>query len=347
MGATPPPVELDHLGSPTMTREIVPAPAAPAPAALGSAENPRELLLVRPRGFCAGVVRAIDMVERALAKYGPPVFVKHAIVHNRFVVERLERMGAVFVEDLAEVPAGAITIFSAHGVSPAVHADAALRGLDVLDATCPLVTKVHMEARRYAREGATIFLIGHRDHVEVEGTLGEAPERTVVIENVADAERIEVRDPDRVAFLTQTTLSIDDTAEIVRVLQRRFPALSGPRKEDICYATQNRQQAVKALADRVDVILVIGSRTSSNSNRLVEVAQAKGVPAYLVDSVDQVDAAWLRGAKRVGITAGASAPEEIVHEMVDALSRRLSATWRELDVVAEHTTFPLPARLQD
>ena len=308
---------------------------------------PQELLLVRPRGFCAGVVRAIDMVERALAKYGPPVYVKHAIVHNRFVVQRLEHMGAVFVEDLAEVPAGAITIFSAHGVSPAVHASAAARGLDVLDATCPLVTKVHMEARRYANEGSTIFLIGHRDHVEVEGTLGEAPDRTVVIENVEEAERVEVGDPSRVAFLTQTTLSIDDTAGIVNVLQRRFPALCRPRKEDICYATQNRQQAVKALADRVDVILVIGSRTSSNSNRLVEVARAKGLPAYLVDSVEHVDPAWLRGARRVGITAGASAPEEIVQEMVEQLSRRFSASWRELDIVEEHTTFPLPARLQD
>jgi 4-hydroxy-3-methylbut-2-enyl diphosphate reductase len=322
------------------------ATSAFAPALTG-VPPPEELILARPRGFCAGVVRAIEMVERALRKYGPPVYVKHAIVHNRVVVERLERMGARFVEELDEVPAGAITIFSAHGVSPAVHAEAAERGLDVLDATCPLVTKVHMEARRYAREEVTIFLIGHRDHVEVQGTLGEAPERTVVIETIAQAERVRVADPERVAYLTQTTLSLDDTAAIVGVLKRRFPALRRPRKEDICYATQNRQQAVKALADQADVILVIGSHSSSNSNRLVEVARSRGVPAHLVDSAEHVNPAWLAGARRIGITAGASAPEEVIRDLVERLSRRYGAPLRELEVIEEHTTFPLPVRLQD
>jgi len=326
------------------------APTYPAPASdrARPPEAPpgRKLLLARPRGFCAGVVRAIEMVERALKLYGPPIYVKHAIVHNRFVVERLERMGAVFVEDLQQVPQGATTIFSAHGVSPAVHHEAAQRALDVLDATCPLVTKVHLEARRYAREQATIFLIGHRDHVEVEGTLGEAPERTIVIESAEEAERVSVADPERVAYLTQTTLSLDDTAAIVQVLQRRFPALRSPRKEDICYATQNRQQAVKALSAEADVILVIGSRSSSNSNRLVEVARTKGCPAYLVDSVEQVQPEWLESARCIGITAGASAPEEIVMELVNRLSSRYGAAVHELEVVEEHTSFPLPARLQ-
>jgi 4-hydroxy-3-methylbut-2-enyl diphosphate reductase len=320
--------------------------AAPGRLRAAPASGQRELLLARPRGFCAGVVRAIEIVERALKQYGPPIYVKHAIVHNRFVVERLERMGAVFVEDLQQVPRGAITIFSAHGVSPAVHQEAAQRGLDVLDATCPLVTKVHMEARRYAREQATIFLIGHRDHVEVEGTLGEAPERTIVVENVDEAERVSAADPERVAYLTQTTLSLDDTAAIVKVLQRRFPALRSPRKEDICYATQNRQQAVKVLAEQSDVILVIGSQSSSNSNRLVEVARSMGCPAYLVDSVEQVLPEWLVPARRIGITAGASAPEEIVMELVNRLASQTGAVVREIGVVTEHTSFPLPVRLQ-
>jgi len=326
-------------GSASETLPGQPKPRQPRPSG-------RELILARPRGFCAGVVRAIDMVERALERFGPPIYVKHAIVHNRFVVERLERMGAVFVEDLAQVPKGAMTIFSAHGVSPAVHREAAQRELDVLDATCPLVTKVHVEARRYAREQATIFLIGHRDHVEVEGTLGEAPERTIVVQNVEEAQRVEAPDPARVAYLTQTTLSLDDTAAIVGVLQSRFPALRSPRKEDICYATQNRQQAVKALAAESDVILVIGSPTSSNSNRLVEVACAKGCPAHLVDSVEQVRPEWLESARRIGITAGASAPEEIVMELVGRLAEQFGATVRELEVIEEHVSFPLPYRLQ-
>ncbi len=307
----------------------------------------RELILASPRGFCAGVVRAIDIVERALTRFGPPVYVKHAIVHNRFVVERLERLGAVFVEELDEVPPGATTIFSAHGVSPAAYAQAAGRNLDVLDATCPLVTKVHMEARRYDAEGCAIFLIGHRDHVEVQGTLGEAPGRTIVIENPEEAERVQVADPERVAYLTQTTLSLDDTAEIVAVLKRRFPALRQPRKEDICYATQNRQRAVQALAGECDVILVVGSELSSNSNRLVEVAGALGVPAYLIESREGLNPEWLETATRIGVTAGASAPEEVVQDLVDWISRRYDAPIRELEVILEDTSFPLPPRLAD
>jgi len=313
------------------------APAA-APRAL-------DIVLVRPRGFCAGVERAIEIVERALEKFGAPLYVKHAIVHNRHVVERLERLGAVFVEELAQVPAGARVVFSAHGVGPEAHAQAAARGLEVWDATCPLVTKVHMEARRFAAEGRTIFLIGHANHVEVLGTRGEAPERIAVVGTVAEAERVEVADPGRVAYLTQTTLSLDDTRAIVATLQRRFPALTGPGKDDICYATQNRQNAIKALGRQVDVILVIGSANSSNSNRLVEVACGNGAPAHLIESFRDLDPAWLEGVQRVGISAGASAPEEVVQELVTHLSGRFRATVRELTDVEEHVAFRLPPGL--
>ena len=304
-----------------------------------------EILLVRPRGFCAGVERAITIVELALEQFGAPVYVKHAIVHNRHVVERLEGLGAVFVEELAEIPTGAKAIYSAHGVAPAVREEAERRGLDVVDATCPLVTKVHTEARRFARENRTIFLIGHRDHVEVIGTLGEAPEHMLVIGTVEEAQRVDVPDPERVAYLTQTTLSLDDTRAIIEVLRRRFPDLVGPGKEDICYATQNRQNAVQAVVEEADVILVVGSQNSSNSNRLVEVARARGVPAYLVESPAELDPEWLKGAKRIGVTAGASAPEEIVQELVACLARDHGATVREREVVPENVSFPLPPRL--
>ena len=312
-----------------------------------SATPAMEIVLVRPRGFCAGVDRAIAIVERALEKFGPPVYVKHAIVHNRHVVQRLERLGAVFVEDLDAVPPGARTIFSAHGVSPAVHAEAAARGLRVVDATCPLVTKVHIEARRFAKAEHTIFLIGHADHVEVIGTRGEAPAHIVVVGTVEEAERVQVPDSARVAYLTQTTLSMDDTRDIVAVLKRRFPALAGPGKDDICYATQNRQNAVQALVQQADAILVVGSENSSNSNRLVEVARARGCPAYLVNSHHDLQPAWLAGVRRVGVTAGASAPEEVVQELIAHLSQRHRATVRELEVIEETVAFPLPSVLAD
>jgi len=307
----------------------------------------KEILLVRPRGFCAGVDRAIAIVERTLEKFGPPVYVKHAIVHNRHVVERLEALGAVFVEDLAALPEGARVIFSAHGVSPAVYREAERRNQQVVDATCPLVTKVHIEARRFAREQRTIFLIGHGDHVEVIGTRGEAPEHIVVIGNVAEAQRVTVPDPERVAYLTQTTLSMDDTRAILAVLQQRFPALVGPGKEDICYATQNRQNAVQTLVAHTDVVLVVGSSNSSNSNRLVEVARAHGKPAYLVESHHDLEPGWLNGAGRIGVTAGASAPEAVVQALVEHLSHRNHATVRELEVIEENVSFPLPALLSD
>lgn len=310
-----------------------------------STQSLQEIILVRPRGFCAGVERAITIVEEALRRFGGPIYVKHAIVHNRQVVERLETLGAVFVENLEDVPRGARVIFSAHGVSPDVRKQAMQRGLDVVDATCPLVTKVHVEARRFAKEDRTIFLIGHDDHVEVIGTRGEAPGHIVVIDTVEAAERVEVSNADRVAYLTQTTLSIDDTRAIVEVLQRRFPAVKGPGKDDICYATQNRQNAVQALTDHADVILVVGSSNSSNSNRLVEVAQARGIPAYLLESHHELNDGWLAGARRIGVTAGASAPEEVVQNLVAHLSRQSHVSVREIEVIEENVSFPLPGVL--
>lgn len=310
-----------------------------------STQSLQEIILVRPRGFCAGVERAITIVEEALRRFGGPIYVKHAIVHNRQVVERLETLGAIFVESLDDVPRGARVIFSAHGVSPDVRQQAMQRGLDVVDATCPLVTKVHVEARRFAKEDRTIFLIGHDDHVEVIGTRGEAPGHIVVIDTVEAAERVEVSNADRVAYLTQTTLSIDDTRAIVEVLQRRFPAVKGPGKDDICYATQNRQNAVQALTDHADVILVVGSSNSSNSNRLVEVAQARGIPAYLLESHHELNDGWLAGARRIGVTAGASAPEEVVQNLVAHLSRQSHVSVREIEVIEENVSFPLPGVL--
>jgi 4-hydroxy-3-methylbut-2-enyl diphosphate reductase len=300
------------------------------------------VLLASPRGFCAGVDRAIEIVELALSIYGRPVYVRHEIVHNRHVVERLRSMGAVFVDEIAEIPEGAVVVFSAHGVSPRVREEAAGRRLRAIDATCPLVTKVHLEARRHAAAGREILLIGHAGHVEVEGTMGEAPLRMTLVESVADAERVAVRDPAKVAFLTQTTLSVDDTRAITEVLRRRFPAIQGPPQEDICYATQNRQNAVKGLAVDIDVLLVVGAPNSSNSQRLVEVARAGGVRAHLVEEAAEIDPAWLRDADAVGVTAGASAPEELVRAIVDRLRALGGGAPLEVPTVVENVRFALP-----
>jgi len=300
---------------------------------------PRKVLLAAPRGYCAGVERAVEAVERALDTHGAPVYVRKQIVHNLHVVRDLESKGAVFVEDEAEVPQGAVVVLSAHGVAPEVYANAAGRGLTVLDATCPLVTKVHLEARRFDREGRTILLIGHAGHEEVEGTTGQAPERTILVEDVEAARRLEVRDPDTLSYLTQTTLSVDETNEIIAVLRERFPAIQGPPREDICYATQNRQDAVKEVARRSDVVLVIGSDNSSNSNRLAEVAREQGTPAYLVDDETEVDPAWLEGADVVGVTSGASAPEWLVERMLGWLSSRSAAEVEEVRLAEERLRF--------
>lgn len=304
-----------------------------------------EILLAGPRGFCAGVERAIDIVELALSVCPPPIYVRREIVHNQHVVESLRKQGAVFVDELDEVPDDATVIFSAHGISPAVRADATRRGLRVIDATCPLVTKVHLEAVRYAREGFSIILIGHQDHDEVIGTLGEAPDRIRVIASVAEVERLDVPDPEKVAYLTQTTLSVDDTRDVIEALRRKFPGIVGPSRDDICYATQNRQAAVKRLADDVDLLLVIGSANSSNAIRLVEVARTAGTRAHLINDVNDIRAEWLQDVGRVGITAGASTPEVLVTEAVAAL-RRDGAGVREVHVVEEDVRFALPAELE-
>ena len=301
------------------------------------------VILAQPRGFCAGVVRAIEIVERALAKYGPPVYVRHEIVHNRYVVERLKRMGAVFVEDLAEVPAGARTIFSAHGVSKAVEMDAADRDLAVLDATCPLVAKVHIEGKRYVAQGRQVILIGHDGHPEVEGTQGQIPGPVVLVQNEADVDKLTVPIDAPVAYVTQTTLSVDDTRAVIAALKRRFTDIVGPDTKDICYATQNRQTAVRELATQVDVILVVGARNSSNSNRLREVALQCGVPAYLVEDAGEIDPAWLAGASRVGVTAGASAPELLVTGVRARLTALGAASVRTLPGPRETVKFRLPS----
>jgi 4-hydroxy-3-methylbut-2-enyl diphosphate reductase len=304
-----------------------------------------QIVLAGPRGFCAGVERAIEVVERALDVVGGPIYVRREIVHNRHVVEALRQKGAIFVEELDEVPAGATVIFSAHGIAPAVRQAARARGLQVIDATCPLVTKVHVEAQRYAREGYTIVLVGHEDHDEVIGTTGEAPERIAVISSVEEAERLQVENPDKVAYLTQTTLSVDDTRAVIEVLRRRFPRIVGPSKNDICYATQNRQAAVKELARAVDLVLVVGSANSSNAHRLREVAEAVGTRAHLINDVRDIRAEWLAGADRVGVTAGASTPEFLVRQVVDYLSTRATPAVRELHVVEEDVRFGLPSEL--
>ncbi len=303
------------------------------------------LYLAAPRGFCAGVDRAIDVVEMALQVHGAPIYVRHEIVHNRHVVEDLRSKGAIFTDDLSEIPGGALVIFSAHGVSPAVRREAAERGLRSLDATCPLVTKVHLEALRYAKEGFSIVLVGHRRHVEVQGTLGEAPEAIVVVESVAEAEALELPDPVKVAFITQTTLSVDDCRAIVDVLRRRFPGIREPAKDDICYATQNRQNAVKELAKRCRAVLVVGAPASSNANRLVEVARNLGARAYLIESAGDIRAEWLEPGAPLGVTAGASTPEDVVQACVARLVELGGYRVESLRLVEERVMFPLPAEL--
>ncbi len=306
----------------------------------------RKIFLLKPRGFCAGVVRAIDVVRIALDAYGPPIYVRKEIVHNKHVVDELRQLGAVFVDELHEVPFGARAIFSAHGVSPAVRAQAKARGLSVIDATCPLVTKVHLEAVKYARDGYTILLIGHRDHEEVEGTLGEAPDRTILVETVEDAEQVRVPDPDRVVYLTQTTLSLDETRDIIAKLRQRFPRMQGPPAQDICYATENRQMAVKAVAPFCQLLLVVGSQNSSNSKRLVEVCGKAGVRSFLVDDASQVDPAWLDGVRSVAVTAGASAPENLVQQLIAYLRGLGFSTLEEIELVDEDVRFSLPSELK-
>jgi 4-hydroxy-3-methylbut-2-en-1-yl diphosphate reductase len=312
--------------------------------------GPMKILLANPRGFCAGVDRAIDIVERALKLFGAPIYVRHEVVHNRYVVDRLRNLGAVFVEELDEVPDDATVIFSAHGVSKAVQAEAARRGLEVFDATCPLVTKVHMEVSRYGREGREVVLIGHAGHPEVEGTMGQYDRshggEIFLVENPGDVDRLEVKNPDRLAFVTQTTLSVDDTARIIEALQKRFPALVSPRKEDICYATQNRQDAVKLLAERCDAIVVVGSQTSSNSSRLKEIALKAGIPGFLVDSADDLAREWFQGCATVGVTAGASAPEVLVQRVVARLKEWGGELPEEIVGREEHVVFTLPKVLR-
>jgi 4-hydroxy-3-methylbut-2-en-1-yl diphosphate reductase len=300
-----------------------------------------EVLLAQPRGFCAGVDRAIEIVERALALHGAPIYVRHEIVHNSFVVADLRAKGAVFVDELDAIPAGATVIFSAHGVSKGVQQEAAARGLRVFDATCPLVTKVHVEVAKMRAQGREIVMIGHEGHPEVEGTMGQTSDGMYLVQTVDDVERLVVRDPERLAYVTQTTLSIDDAAAVVQALKRRFPSIAEPKMADICYATQNRQDAVKFMAPRVDVVIVIGSQTSSNSNRLREVAERFGVPAYLVDTADDLQPQWLEGKRRVGVTAGASAPEVLIEQLVARLRELGAGSVRPLDGVQEHVIFPM------
>ncbi|MEJ5211080.1 MAG: 4-hydroxy-3-methylbut-2-enyl diphosphate reductase [Burkholderiales bacterium] len=303
-----------------------------------------QVILANPRGFCAGVDRAIEIVERALDRFGAPIYVRHEVVHNRHVVESLRARGAVFVDELSEVPAGATVIFSAHGVSRAVREEAQARGLRVFDATCPLVTKVHVEVARMHAAGREIIMIGHKGHPEVEGTMGQADGGMYLVESPEDVARLEVKDPDNLAFVTQTTLSVDDAAKVIEALRARFPRIQGPRKDDICYATQNRQDAVKRLARECDLVIVVGSKNSSNSNRLREVAENLGTPAYLVDGAADLDPAWFADRTRIGVTAGASAPEALVQEVVAWLQAR-GARVSELESTPEVVHFPLPKAL--
>lgn len=305
----------------------------------------KKIILLRPRGFCAGVVRAIDVVKLALELYGAPIYVRKEIVHNRYVVDELRRAGAVFVDELDEVPEGARVIFSAHGVAPEVRRQAQARGLKVIDATCPLVTKVHLEAQRFAGQGFTIVLIGHRHHDEVIGTLGEAPERTVVVSSVEEVDRLAPPDPEKICYLTQTTLSLDDTRHIVERLRARFPKIQGPAAQDICYATENRQAAVKAVAPLCQLLLVVGSQNSSNSLRLVEVARSAGVKAYLLDDAGQLRPEWLAGVETVAVTAGASAPEHLVEELLGVLRERGFGEIEEMTLKQEDVRFTLPPQL--
>lgn len=304
-----------------------------------------EILLAQPRGFCAGVDRAIEIVERAITLFGAPIFVRHEIVHNAYVVEDLRKKGAVFVEQLDEVPAGSTVIFSAHGVSKAVREEAETRGLRIYDATCPLVTKVHIEVAKMRQEGLDIVMIGHKGHPEVEGTMGQCGERMYLVESVEDVNALEVDDPSQIAFVTQTTLSVDDAAHLIAALKARFPLIREPKKQDICYATQNRQDAVKFMAPQCDVVIVVGSPNSSNSNRLREVAEKRGVPAYMVDSPDQIDPAWVAGKLRIGVTAGASAPEVLAQAVIGRLRELGVRNVRALEGIEENIAFPLPRGL--
>ncbi|MGA8746851.1 MAG: 4-hydroxy-3-methylbut-2-enyl diphosphate reductase [Solirubrobacterales bacterium] len=311
------------------------------------ASGPRKVLLAAPRGYCAGVDRAVQTVERALDLYGAPVYVRKEIVHNKHVVEELAERGAIFVEEESEVPEGEMVVFSAHGVAPAVHDNAAARRLRTIDATCPLVTKVHVEARRFAAQGYTIVMIGHEGHEEVEGTTGEAPQSIVLVQTVEEVADLEVADPERVAFITQTTLSVDETAEIIAALRARFPAIVSSKSDDICYATTNRQIAVKQLASECELVLVIGSTNSSNSNRLVEVAREHGAASHLIDNHDQVEEEWLEGVETVGITSGASAPEELVERLVAFFRDRGAGEVAELRTVHEDVRFMLPKEIRE
>ncbi len=318
------------------------APSGPSPADVVE----KKIILLKPRGFCAGVVRAIDVVKIALDLYGAPIYVRKEIVHNRHVVDELRTAGAIFVEELSEVPEGARVIFSAHGVSPAVRSEAKERHLQVIDATCPLVTKVHLEAVRFAKQGYTIILIGHRDHDEVIGTLGEAPGSTILVSDVEDVDRLEISNPEKMVYLTQTTLSLDETSDIVNRLLERFPKITGPKTQDICYATENRQLAVKAVAPLCEALLVVGSQNSSNSRRLVEVCQKAGVPAYLLDDCSEVRPEMLNGARTVAVTAGASAPEHLVRELIDHLRAHGYTDLEEAEIKEEDVRFTLPSDLE-
>lgn len=304
-----------------------------------------QVILSNPRGFCAGVDRAIDIVELALKQYGAPIYVRHEVVHNKYVVEDLKSKGAIFIEDLNEVPSGNTLIFSAHGVSQAVRRDAEARGLRVFDATCPLVTKVHVEVAKMREQGKEIIMIGHAGHPEVEGTMGQSKEGMYLVENVKDVEILAVKDEKNLAYVTQTTLSVDDAATIVSALKKRFPQIIGPKKDDICYATQNRQDAVKLLIKKCDIVIVVGSPNSSNSNRLREVAQNAGIDAYMVDRANQLEEAWFKNKKRVGITAGASAPEVLVQEVIARLKQIAAVEIQELEGIQENVVFPLPKNL--
>lgn len=304
-----------------------------------------EILLANPRGFCAGVERAIAIVERALEKFGAPIYVRHEVVHNKFVCDDLRAKGAVFVEELDEVPAGSTVIFSAHGVSKAVRADAAARGLKVFDATCPLVTKVHVEVDKMRKGAREVVMIGHKGHPEVEGTMGQSDGGMYLVDTVEDVEQLVVRDPEHLSFVTQTTLSVDDATVVIDALKKRFPTIQGPKKDDICYATQNRQDAVKALAGQCDLVIVVGSQNSSNSKRLREVAAARGIEAYLVDGESDIRPEWLAGKRRIGVTAGASAPEHRVQCVIDALRDLTQATVAVLKGNEEMVSFPLPREL--
>lgn len=304
-----------------------------------------EILLAQPRGFCAGVDRAIEIVERALKQFGAPIYVRHEIVHNAYVVEDLRTKGAIFIEELEDVPPGNTLVFSAHGVSKAVRADAEARGLTIFDATCPLVTKVHVEVAKMRKQGAEIIMIGHDGHPEVEGTMGQAEEGMHLVETVEDVQKLQVRNPELLAYVSQTTLSVDDTLDIIAALKARFPNIIEPKKGDICYATTNRQEAVKFMAPQVEVVVVVGSPNSSNSNRLREVAEKMGTPAYMVDNASKIDPSWIEGKKRIGVTAGASAPEVLVQAVIDRLKELGAASVRALEGVEEHVTFPLPKGL--